>query len=154
MVQLDQFDRKILRLFQADTRLTTSAIGDEVGLSATACQRRINRMRKNGVIEAEIAVLSPKGIERPMTMIVEVMLERGEARLIENFKALARNREEIQQCYYVTGRADFIIVVSMSDMEEYEIFIKEVFFDNPDVKSFETSTVMNRTKIGFNLPVM
>jgi len=154
VVEFDRLDRKILDLFQSDTRMTTTALGDAVGLSATACQRRLNRMRRDGVIEKEIAVVSPKSVGRPMTMIVEVILERGESRLIENFKTLTKTRPEIQQCYYVTGRADFIIVVSMADMEEYEQFTKDVFFDNPDVKSFETSTVMNRTKIGYGVPTL
>lgn len=150
---LDRLDRKLLALFHRDTRVTTADLGEKIGLSATACQRRLNRMRRDGIIEREIALVSPKSVDRPVTLIVEVVLERGTSGLIESFKKLARSRPEISQCYYVTGRADFILVVSMPDMERYAAFMREVFFDNPDVKSFETSTVVNRTKVGFDLPI-
>jgi len=154
MDSLDQLDRKILHVMQRDTRLTTNTIGEAVGLSATACQRRINRMRRDGIVESEVAILSPKKTGRPMLMVVEVTLTRGDSRLIERFKSLARRRDEVMQCFYVTGRSDFILQVSMTDMEEYEAFTKDVFFDNPDVQSFETSTVMDRVKTGLAIPVM
>lgn len=150
---LDRLDRKILDLFQRDTRLTTAALGEAVGLSPTACQRRLNRMRNNGVIEREIALVSPRAAGRPLTLIVEVVMERGDSRIMDDFKRLARNRSEILQCYYTTGKPDFVLLVSMTDMEEYDKFTREVFFDNPDVKIFETFTVQSRTKVGFDLPL-
>ena len=153
MRSIDRFDRHILDLFQSNTRLTTSEISERIGLSPTACQRRLNRMRGDGYIEQEIAVVSPKLVGRPLIMVVQVFLERGESSLIQKFKHLIRQRDEIMQAYYVTGEADFLMLVSMRDMEEYEKFTHEVFFDNPDVKNFETSTVMDRTKVGFALPI-
>lgn len=153
MRPIDRFDRQILDLFQSNTRLTTREIGDRIGLSPTACQRRLNRMRGDGYIEQEIAVVSPKLAGRPLIMVVQVYLERGESSLIQRFKDLIHQRGEIMQAYYVTGEADFLMLVSMRDMEEYEKFTLEVFFDNLDVKSFETSTVMDRTKVGFGLPI-
>ncbi len=153
MNSIDRLDRQILELFQSNTRLTTGEIGERVGLSPTACQRRLNRMRRDGCIEQEIAIVSPKLVGRPLIMMVQVFLERGESSLIQRFKHLIRQRDEIMQAYYVTGEADFLMLVSMRDMEEYEKFTLDVFFDNPDVKSFVTSTVMDRTKVGFALPI-
>lgn len=153
MNSIDRMDRRILELFQSNTRLTTREIGEQVGLSSTVCQRRLNRMRRDGYIEQEIAIVSPKLAGRPLIMVVQVFLERGESSLIQRFKQLIHQRDEIMQAYYVTGEADFLMLVSMRDMEEYEKFTLEVFFDNPDVKSFETSIVMDRTKVGFGLPI-
>lgn len=152
--QLDGFDRRILDLFQRNTRLTSAALGEAVGLSPTACQRRLNRMRTLGVIESEITVVSPKAVGRPLTLIVEVVMERGDSRMMADFKKLAKTREEIVQCYYTTGRPDFFLIVSMKDMDEYDRFTQEVFFDNPDVKIFETFTVQNRTKVGLSIPIV
>lgn len=151
---MDQLDRKLLNAFQGNTRQTTNALGDEIGLSATACQRRLNRMRKEGVIEKEVAILNPKKVDRSMTLIVEVILERGDSALIAAFKRKVHKLPEVAQCYYVTGRADFFMIVTMRDMEEYDEFTRDVFFDDPAVKSFETSTVMDRTKVGFSLPLL
>ena len=154
METLDRLDRKILGILQQDSHTTSNAMGEAVGLSATACQRRINRMRRDGTIEREVAILSPKKTGRPMLMVVEVTLTRGDSKLIDRFKASARRRDEVMQCFYVTGRADFVLLISMTDMEEYEAFTKEMFFDNPDVQSFETSTVMDRVKTGLAIPVV
>ena len=153
MRSFDQLDRKILNLFQSNTRLTSHEIGEQVTLSATACQRRLNRMRDEGYIEQEVAIVSPRLVGRPLILIVQVFLERGDSALIQRFKKLVHERPEIMQVYYVTGQADFMLIISMSSMEEYDKFTTDVFFDNPDVKNFETSTVMDRTKIGFHIPL-
>ncbi|MER8827968.1 Lrp/AsnC family transcriptional regulator [Mesorhizobium sp. M0938] len=150
---MDKIDRKLLGIFQQNTRQTTSELGERVGLSATSCQRRLAKLREAGVIEAEVAILSPKAVGRPLTLIVEVILEKGQSDLVSRFRTLAGSRPEISQCYYVTGRADFLLVISMTNMEEYDEFTKAYFFDNPDVRSFETSVVMSRAKAGLSIPV-
>ncbi|WP_292529462.1 Lrp/AsnC family transcriptional regulator [Mesorhizobium sp.] len=151
---MDKIDRKLLALFQQNTRQTTAELGERVGLSATSCQRRLAKLREIGVIEAEVAVLSPKAVGRPLTVVVEVILEKGQSDLVSRFRAFAASRAEISQCYYVTGRADFLLVMSMTNMEEYDEFTKAYFFDNPDVRSFETSVVMSRVKVSLAIPVL
>lgn len=152
--EIDRFDRKILDLLQENARLTSREIGERVGLSATSCQRRINRMRTYGIIEREIAVVSPKAVGRSLLIVIDVVLERGDSSLINRFRKRIVKRPEVMQAYYLTGQLDFMLIVSMEDMEEYDAFTREMFFDNEDVFKFETKTVMDRTKTGFAIPTL
>ena len=150
---LDDFDRKLLTLFQENTRLTADELGERVGLSASACHRRLKRLRNAGVIEAEIAVISPEAVGRSLTMIVEVSLEREHPHIVDAFKKSMRATPEVMQCYYVTGDADFIIILTARDMKSYERFTQRFFFDNPQVQRFRTFVVMDRTKVGLGVPM-
>ena len=150
---LDDFDRKLLTLFQENTRLTADELGERVGLSASACHRRLKRLRNAGVIEAEIAVISPEAVGRSLTMIVEVSLEREHPHIVDAFKKSMRATPEVMQCYYVTGGADFIIILTARDMKSYERFTQRFFFDNPQVQRFRTFVVMYRTKVCLGVPM-
>jgi Lrp/AsnC family leucine-responsive transcriptional regulator len=150
---LDVFDLKILDLVQHDNRLTSEVLGDQVGLSATAVQRRLKRLRETGVIEADVAVVSPKAVGQRVQMLVMVSLERERADIIDRFKKSIRTTPEVMNGYYVTGDADFVLVITTKDMEDYELFTRRFFYENPDIKNFKTMVVMDRVKAGFALPL-
>lgn len=152
MSEIDQFDRTILSLLQDNARMTSEAIGDAVGLSPTACQRRIKRLRENGVISSEIAVLDPEALGGRVTLIVQIVLERGRADIVDAFRREVRGIPEIQQCYYVTGEYDFILVVTASDMADYEQLTRRIFFGNPNIQKFHTIVVMQSVKTGLKIP--
>lgn len=151
--RLDERDRAILDLVQRDNRLTSDAIGERVGLGATAVQRRLKRLRDVGVIEADVAIVSPKAVGRGLMMMVKVSLERERADIIDRFKRSLRATPEAMNGYSVTGEADFVLVVSATDMEDYEAFTRRFFCGNHDIKNFKTMVVMDRVKIGFALPL-
>jgi Lrp/AsnC family leucine-responsive transcriptional regulator len=151
---LDNFDRKILQAFQENTRLTTAELGEMVGLSASACHRRLARLRKSGVIQSEIAVIDPRSIGRTVTLIVTVTLEREQSDMIAEFKRAMRENIDIMQCYYVTGAVDFIMVLTSKSMESYDAFVQRFLFANRNVRRFETFAVMDRVKVGFDLPIL
>jgi Lrp/AsnC family leucine-responsive transcriptional regulator len=153
MTSLDSLDRRLLAAVQQDNRLTTAELGQQVGLSATACQRRLKRLRDEGVIEADIAVVSPRAVGRPVSMLVLVTLERERADIVDRFKASIRATKEVMIGLYVTGDADFVLYVTASDMEDYERFTRRFFYENPDIKGFKTMVVMDRVKAGFALPI-
>ncbi|GAA0681681.1 Lrp/AsnC family transcriptional regulator [Marinobacterium maritimum] len=152
-LSLDSFDRKILKIMQTSNRTTSDQIAEHVGLSPAAVQRRVKRMREQQIISADVSVVNAKALGRNMTLIVQVSLERERADLIDLFKKEMKKREEVQQCYYVTGSADFMLVVTAFDMEEYEQFTREAFFDNTNVRSFQTHVVMDPVKVGLTVPV-
>jgi Lrp/AsnC family transcriptional regulator, leucine-responsive regulatory protein len=150
---LDAFDRKILNILQSSNRTTSDQIAEQVGLSPAAVQRRVKRMREQLIIGADVSIVNAKALGRNMTLIVQVSLERERVDLIDQFKKEMKKRGEVQQCYYVTGSADFILVVTAFDMEEYEQFTREMFFDNANVRSFQTHVVMDPVKVGLTVPV-
>ena len=150
---MDEFDVKLLTLVQQNSRLTAEQLGESVGLSPTACQKRLKKMRDTGVISEDIAVLNREIIGRNLTMIVEVTLERERPEFLDQFKETMLNTPEVMQCYYVTGNADFIMILTAKDMKDYEDFTRRFFFHNSNVKRFHTNVVMDSVKVGLSIPV-
>jgi len=152
-LSVDSFDRKILDIVQHSNRATSDTIADQVGLSPAAVQRRLKRMRAQGVIQADISVVNPKAVGQTMTFVVQVTLERERVDLMHNFKKEMTANRSVQQCYYVTGSSDFILIVTAADMEGYDKFTREAFFDNANIKSFQTNVVMDNVKVGLTIPI-
>lgn len=153
MISLDRIDASILGVVQKNNRITSEELGNTVGLSATACQRRLKALRKEGVIEGDVSIVSPKAVGRHVFMLVLVSLERERADIIDKFKKSIRNTPEVMTGYYVTGDSDFVLVITSKDMEDYELFTRRFFYENSDIKSFKTLVVMDRVKAGFELPI-
>jgi Lrp/AsnC family leucine-responsive transcriptional regulator len=152
-MQLDNFDKKILNIMQQSNRTTSDQIAEHIGLSAAAVQRRIKRLREQKVIAADVSVINPKLVLRPMTLIVQVTLERERADLMDQFKKEMKQNEIVQQCYYVTGSSDFILVITAQDMQDYEAFTRKAFFDNNNIRNFQTNVVMDSVKAGLTVPL-
>jgi Lrp/AsnC family leucine-responsive transcriptional regulator len=153
MAILDSIDVLLLDAVQRNNRMTSEQLGELVGLSPTACQRRLKRLRHEGVIEGDVSIVSPKAAGRPISMLVLVSLERERADIIDRFKRAIRSTTEIMIGLYVTGDADFALLVTAQDMQDYEQFTRRFFYENPDIKGFKTMVVMDRVKASFVLPI-
>jgi len=148
---MDAIDRKILTLYQHDTRRVAASIGAEVGLSAAAVQRRLKRLRSNGTIAAEIAVLNNVAAGRPITCLVSIELATNAAQ-IDRFTRRMRDLAEVQQCYHVTGSSDIFLIVTTESMEAYRAFAR-TRLEIPQVARYETHVVLDRVKVGLSLSV-
>ncbi|WP_300514646.1 Lrp/AsnC family transcriptional regulator [Aliiroseovarius sp.] len=148
---MDDTDLQILRLVQENARLTAESLSQDVGLSPPAVQKRLKKLRDTGVIEREIAVLSPGRLGREMTIIVEVLLERENRAHLEAFKRKMRAAPCVQQCYYTTGEADFLLILTVRDIKEYEEFTQTHFFDESNISRFKTAVVMDRVKVSLDV---
>ncbi|TIL64210.1 Lrp/AsnC family transcriptional regulator [Mesorhizobium sp.] len=152
-MQYDRIDANILALIQKNNRLTSEVIGEKVGLSATATQRRLKRLRSEGIIEADVSIVSAKAVGRPIQMLVLVTLERERSDIIDKFKQDIKSSPEIATGFYVTGDPDFLLYITARSMEDYEQFTRRFFYDNPHIKSLKTMVVVDRVKAGFVVPV-
>lgn len=146
MQELDEYDKKILNQLQKNNRVTSEELGQMVNLSTSAVQRRLKKLRKEKVIEADISIISPQAVGISITCIVDVTLHVGSSKVIDTFKSLIAGCPEVTQCYYVTGAYDFVIIANTKDMKHYEDFSKKYLMDNPDVKQFYTHVVMDKVK--------
>ena len=151
-MDLDDFDRRLLDALQQDSRRTGDQLAALVGLSPAACLRRVQRLRETGIIEREIAIVTPEAVGRRLTMVVQVTLEREQPATSDEFKRQMRRAPEVMQCYNVTGVTDFILIVSVADMEEYEEFTKRLLFEKY-VRRFETMVVIDRVKFETTMPL-
>jgi DNA-binding Lrp family transcriptional regulator len=152
-MELTQHDLKILELLQLDSRTSIEKLSEQAGLSTASIQRRLKRLRDNKVISAEVAVLSPDAVNQPMTFIISVQLDRNYSDCFNYFKTKVKQNSHIQQCYYITGEADFVLIVTANDMNEFEQFTQLFFFSDNAVRHFKTSVVMQRTKVSLALPL-
>lgn len=150
---LDAFDLAILEILQRDNGVPQREIGAAVNLSAPAVQRRIQRMEAAGVIRANVAVVEPEAVGRAITLVVEVEIFSETAELIEAAKREFAAAPEVQQCYYVTGETDFILVILVPSMAAYEALTKRLFFQNNNVKRFRSFVAMDRVKVGLAVPL-
>jgi Lrp/AsnC family leucine-responsive transcriptional regulator len=151
-VELDDFDRRLLDALQADNRRTGEELAAIVGLSPAACLRRVQRLRDEKVIERDVSILAPEALGRRLTMVVLVTLERESPDVVDGFKRAMRQAPEVMQCYYVTGAADFVLILTADDMADYEDFTRRYLFER-NVRRFETMAVMDRVKTGAAMPM-
>lgn len=153
VVEIDNIDALLLTELQKDNRITSDQLSGVVNLSPTAVQRRVKRLRAAGVIVADVSIVSPKAVGRPISMIVSISLERERSDIIDRFRHAVRAAPEIMSGYYVTGEADFILVITAKNMDDYEEFTRRFFYKNPDIRSFKTLVVMDRVKSSFVVPI-
>lgn len=146
-------DLNILRMLQENARERLETIATETGLSVATVQRRIRSLKADGAIISENALISPKAVGYAMTFLVFVELEHERIDQIDAFRRKAKAEPQVQQCYYITGEADFALIALARDMEDYEQLTHRLFFQDSNVKRFRTSVVMDRTKVGMDVPL-
>lgn len=151
--ELDRFDRGILAILQVDARRSAESIGAQVGLSASAVQRRLARLREEAVITAEIAVIDPRRVGLPLTVIADVEVERERPELLLALKLWIAAEPAIQQAWYVTGEGDYVLIVTARDVEDYEALMKRLVGENPNVRRFRTRVALGTLKRGLAVPL-
>jgi DNA-binding Lrp family transcriptional regulator len=154
MTELTANDLIILRLLQENVREKLETIAFETGLSVATIQRRIKHLKSSGIIINESAVLSPEAVGYSMTFLILVELERERLDQVEGFRRKVRAEPQVQQCYYITGEADFALIALAKDIKDFELLTNRLFFDDTNVKRFRTSVVMNRSKVGLSVPLL
>lgn len=139
---LDSFDYALLDLVQVDNQMPARLLADRVGLSESAVLRRLRRLRQSGVIAADVAVVDPVVLGLPLTIHVLVSLEREGTVELDAFARRLRGRPEVRRAWYVTGEADFVLLLQVADMGAYDAFARAVFHDDPNVRAFRTIIAM------------
>lgn len=152
-MDLDDFDRRLLNLVQSDAGQTAEQLAGTVGLSASAVQRRLKRLRETGVIVREAAIVDPKSVGSPTFFVTSLQIERERPELIAQLRTWLLAQEQVQQAFMVTGTTDFVLVVTAPNAESYEALMARLISDNPNVKCFTTSMVLNIMKRGLAIPV-
>lgn len=152
-IELDKLDRRILAMLQTDARRSAELVGAEVGLSASAVQRRIARLREEGVIAAEVAVVDPKRVGRPLNLIVEIEVERERPELVASLKQWIAAEAMIQEAWYVTGAGDYVLIVVARDVDDFEALMQRLVAENANVRRYHTRVALGTIKRSLLVPV-
>jgi Lrp/AsnC family transcriptional regulator, leucine-responsive regulatory protein len=150
---LDELDYHLLDLVQADARRPLHELGDEVGLSPSAVQRRLNRLRREGVIRSEVAVLEPDAVGAGLLAVVLVALFDDDPDKHAAFRELMRAEPAVQQCYTIVGQWDYVVVLITSDIAENRDLSARLFVASGSVRRYETLPAFEVVKAGLALPL-
>jgi Lrp/AsnC family leucine-responsive transcriptional regulator len=150
---LDRIDLKLLKLLQADGRITNLKLAETVALSPTAVLARTQRLQRDGYILGYEARLNPLKLGRGMMVFVEVLLDRTTPNVFNEFKAAVHVRDEIMECHMVAGGFDYLLKTRMADMAAYREFAGNVLWQLPGVRETRTYAVMEEVKDSARLPL-
>ena len=153
MTNIDETDLRILRVLQADGRITNQALAGRCHLSPAACHERVKRLRDTGVIQGFAALIDPAAIDRGLLIFVEVQLDRTTGDLFDQFAEAARGAPEILECHMVAGGFDYLIKARVANMDAYRSFLGEVLVQMPGVRETRTYAVLEEVKNTVRLPL-
>jgi len=150
MSALDRMDRHILQLLQKEGRLSNVDLANAVGLSESACLRRVRNLENSGVIDRYVAIVNQSSVELSGNVFVRVSLESQQEEMLSKFETAVKDVPEVMECYLMSGDVDFLIRVVVQDATDYER-VHNILTRLPNVarvhSSFALRTVLKRTKL-------
>lgn len=150
---LDPVDLRLLALMQQDAAQSNLALAQAAGVSAATALRRVRRLVETGVIERQVALLSPQAVGVPLAALVEVTLDRQGAEHLDAFEARAVAEPRVQQAWRVSPGPDFVLVVQVADMPAYHALAQRLFTQDANVRNVKAYFGVKRAKFETALPL-
>lgn len=153
-IAIDRIDRRILEELQADASLSAGALGEKVGLSQTACWRRIQRLEEDGVIKKRVAIVDAKAVGCETIILAHVKLTAHGRANLDEFAASIRELPNVLECFVVLGDQDFFLKIAVKDIFAYEkMFFNELSTLN-GVAEVRSSVALSQIKNETALPIL
>lgn len=149
---LDKKDRAILKELQKDSRLTMQQLAARVGMSSSACWRRVRSLEEAGVIDRYAVLVNPQKAGFSLSSMTLVSLARHEEKNVENFEKEVMRRPEVLECFATSGEADFHLRVVVEDIDAYNRFLDNFIFKLPGVSQVRSNIVLKEIKVETALP--
>ena len=150
---IDSTDKSILKLLQANAKLTIKEIGQRLNLSATPIFERIKRLEKTNYIHSYRATINRKKIGLSLMVFCDISLNQHEASYISKFEEDIQQFTEVIECYHIGGNFDYLIKVVAKDMDDYQYFIANKLASLDNISKVQSSFVMNEIKSTASLPI-
>ena len=150
---MDDFDRKLLRVLQAEPELSVQELAERVGLSHTPCWRRLKKLEADGVIKGRAVILDPEALGLSITVFAHIKVKQHDEDTLEVFERSARERPEIVECFSMSGDSDFLLRIVTGSVAEYEQFLKRALLHLPGVGSVNSSFALKCVKNTTMLPI-
>ena len=146
--EIDDIDKRILNLLQADATLPLKYIAEKVHASVATCQRRIQMMTETGVITRQVVIVNPTELGFDLTAFVLIEMEKQNNALQDGFEWLMNRIPNVMSCYEISGDYDFLLLVHAKNMAEYHRFTRDNLTYDNNVRRFKSQFVMNFSKVG------
>ena len=150
---LDAIDCNILNMLQEDARISNVDLSEKVHLSPSPCLRRVRRLESEGMIRAYVTLLDPAEVGLPVSVFVQVSLERQVDDALENFEREIVARPEVMECYLMTGDSDYLLRVVAPDLEAFQRFLLEHLTRISGVASIKSSFALKQVSYRTALPL-
>jgi len=142
IVELDEFDRKIVSILGRDGRITYTDLAQRVGLSKTPCQQRVKRLVASGLITGFRAIVDPAKVGLDHVAFAEVKLSDTREEALRQFNAAVRRIPEVEECHMIASSFDYLLKVRTPDIRRYRIVLGEKISSLPHVASTSTFVAM------------
>ena len=151
--ELDKIDRRILRILQAEGRISFTELGERVGLSTTPCTERVRRLEREGVITGYHAHLDPAAVKASLLVFVEISLAYKSGDIFEEFRRAALKLPNVLECHLVSGDFDYLLKARISEMASYRKLLGSTLLTLPHVRESKSYIVMEEVKETWSLPI-
>jgi Lrp/AsnC family leucine-responsive transcriptional regulator len=152
-MRMDRFDRKILRELQRDAKLSNSDLAAQVGLSESACLRRVRQLENAGVIERYTAMLNPSKVGVTVSFLIRITLKGQTDRDLDAFEQAVQAVPEVTECDLTTGESDYMLRVVARDAADFERLHSKVLTKLPGVARVDSSFVLRSIVKNAGLPI-
>ena len=153
IVDLDVVDRRILAVLQENARISNVDLAEQVGMSSSPCWRRVKTLEDSGVIAKHVSLVDPAAVGLPVSVFVQVTLERQIETALETFEQTVLARPEVMECYLMTGDSDYLLRVVVADLSAYERFLMDHLTRLNGVASIKSSFALKQVKYRTALPL-
>jgi Lrp/AsnC family transcriptional regulator len=153
MVQLDEIDRRIVRALQRDAGLSHAALAESVGASAASVWRRVRALEASRVLGRAVRLASAEALGRSVNVLCQVRMARQTVEARADFEQFIRAREEIVECYAMSGEWDYLLRIAVKDVADYDRFIMRGVLAHPSVANAASNFALRQVKYTTEIPV-
>jgi Lrp/AsnC family transcriptional regulator len=150
---LDRLDIRILKVLQEDATLSAAEIAERVGTATATCWRRIQRLEREGVIRARVALLDRERLGMNLTIFAHVKLANHGRDALARFEQAVRGHPEVLECHTLLGESDFLLRIIARDIKDYEAFFLDHLSRIPGVQAVRSSIALNAIKETTSIPL-
>ena len=153
VVDLDRTDKAILRALQRDASVSNVALSAKVHLSPPACLRRVERLKRAGLINATVALLNPRALGAGMLVLIGVVLDRSTPESFADFEKAAVKMSGCMECHVVTGEFDYFMLVRTADGDSFNRLHAEQLLYLPGVRQIRSFMVLKQVLSTTQIPL-
>jgi Lrp/AsnC family transcriptional regulator len=151
--QIDAVDRRIIRELQRDASLSHAALADRVGASAASVWRRVRGLEQSGVLGKTVRLADPERLGRSVNVLCQVRMTRQTIEARAEFEQFIQSREEIVECYAMSGEWDYLLRISVCDVADYDRFVMRGVLAHPSVAHAASNFALRQVKYTTEIPV-
>ena len=149
---LDEIDKRIVRDLQRDAGLSHAALAERVGASAASVWRRVRALEGAGVLGRSVRLASPEALGRSVNVLCQVRMARQSVEARADFEAFIQSREEIVECYAMSGEWDYLLRIAVKDVADYDRFIMRGVLAHPSVANAASNFALRQVKYTTEIP--